>query len=225
MWDATGPKPRRVSEPLDRHSHGPVPQALSGDGKLLVRGGLNPSLSLIDLTEGQPKIRKVLQKLGDWGAASVALSPDGRYLAAGLDATNQSYPLQVWRITTDDLQQLAFPWTLAQQVAFSPDGRTLVTTERANIDLWDLAQTPPRKRVLRVDQRWERVRHMFFVPDGRLLTVSDRDVELWDIAAGQVRYKMTAPSEVGAVALAHDGRHLAVGNSDGTIYVLRLAVK
>jgi len=64
-----------------------------------------------------------------------------------------------------------------------------------------------------------------FTPDGRLMAVNSEEVELWDVSEGKLQQKLTLPDMVSAAALAHDGRHLAVGNLDGTIYLLRLAGK
>jgi hypothetical protein len=51
-------------------------------------------------------------------------------------------------------------------------------------------------------------------PDGRVI--------VWETGTGKSRdWKMPGP--VGAVAFALDSRHLATGNANGTVYILRLA--
>jgi WD40 repeat protein len=45
---------------------------------------------------------------------------------------------------------------------------------------------------------------------------------LWDVTGGDKLHEWHFNVEARALAFSSDGRHLAVGNSDGTIYLLRL---
>jgi len=48
---------------------------------------------------------------------------------------------------------------------------------------------------------------------------------VWDAATGKQLHHWQWPGPIEAVAFAHDGQHLAAGNANGTIYILRLARK
>jgi WD40 repeat protein len=68
------------------------------------------------------------------------------------------------------------------------------------------------------------VRDLAFDLTGQRIVSSGRDgrVILWDTIAGTRLAGWQFPGRVDAVAFANDGRHIAVGNASGTIYILRL---
>jgi WD40 repeat protein len=68
---------------------------------------------------------------------------------------------------------------------------------------------------------------MAFTPSGTLLATAGLAPRLilWDVKTGEKRREWQLHDEVCALAFAPDGRHLAVGNADGTLYVLRLLVE
>jgi WD40 repeat protein len=61
-------------------------------------------------------------------------------------------------------------------------------------------------------------------PDGKLLASSGSDgrVLVWDAASGKKLQEWQLPGHVDNLVFAPDSRHLATGNGNGTIYVLRL---
>jgi WD40 repeat protein len=69
--------------------------------------------------------------------------------------------------------------------------------------------------------------------DGRLLasqssSVGDGTARLWDMTTTPPRSKVLKPLPINTawlnrMAFTPEGRHLAIGNPDGTVYVLRLA--
>jgi hypothetical protein len=62
-------------------------------------------------------------------------------------------------------------------------------------------------------------------PDGQTLASCglDNRVILWEAAGGRKLREWQLPGPVAGLALAGDGRHLAISNRNGTLYVLRLA--
>jgi hypothetical protein len=46
---------------------------------------------------------------------------------------------------------------------------------------------------------------------------------VWDLASGARVKEWESPEIIGSLALAPDGRHLAVGLGSGVTYILRLA--
>jgi WD40 repeat protein len=68
-----------------------------------------------------------------------------------------------------------------------------------------------------------------FAPDGRTLASGGGwlgrpgELNLWDVATGQVRTRLDAPAPVWSVAIAPDGRTLATGAVDGSVRLWDLA--
>ena len=133
-------------------------------------------------------------------------------------------------------QQAAGVWTLStggggiRTVAFSPDGRTLVSgSERAIADrlggeiaLWD-----PQERALKQTlpgMYSGDVVALAFSPDGKTLAAASGGpmepgvVKLWDMSNQLVRQTLRGRrGYVNAVAFAPDGKTLASGGQDGTV--------
>ena len=105
-------------------------------------------------------------------------------------------------------------------VAFSPDGRLLATTDfSATIRVWDTA-TGRFLHVLTGHGEW--VSRVAFSPDGQLLATASTDntARVWDTATGRFLQVLTGhTSEVRDVAFSPDGRLLATASWDNTARV------
>lgn len=190
---------------------------VSPDGSLVAGGTVHKSSSLIRLwrtADGTEwKTLEVHARV-----VSLAFSPDGRRLAAGLSWTRKD---QVGRVVVWDLATGArlvslpvAPRADIRAVAFAPDGRQLVAvTHLGAAYLWDLEATG-LVAVRDVHDGWTRPVHaLAFAPDGRLVAVGTADgrVRLWNPAAEQEWVLDVGPRAVTALAFAPDGRTLAVG--------------
>jgi WD40 repeat protein len=227
FWDLTGSEPRR------RGASFPEPflvgsQSLSADGKLLARADDAADVNLFDLGGPEPRPRASLQtKSNQWTdkVVSITVSPDGRFVAGASQDGGwpEPIPLRVWRVTETGLAPLAFPRVRTNRVAFTPDGKGLAAGSAGAIHLWDLAPRVPRERlVLKVSDNWDHPLFRFDATGLRLVSLTGRRVVVWDAATGKALYTWDWPLQCRSVAFAHDGKHLAVGNSNGTVYVLRL---
>jgi len=107
----------------------PQSAAFSGDGKIMVASPFGDTLSVWDLAGGEEL--RTMHTAGSKGSI-LALSPDDRLLAAGSialteHAENLDGRIHLWEMATArEVLQLA-PDSSTVSLAFSPDGRTLVS--------------------------------------------------------------------------------------------------
>jgi RNA polymerase sigma factor (sigma-70 family) len=131
--------------------------------------------------------------------------------------------------------------------AFSPDGRTFVTTTSwvkntdkgiefgpAVLHFWELA-TGKERLIIRFPEGHGEYQYVqiAFGPDSRTLATARRDgiLQLWDVATGKELFRRAGPvwpagedSSVTAMALSPDGKLLVTGHHDSTILVWDLSI-
>jgi RNA polymerase sigma factor (sigma-70 family) len=136
----------------------------------------------------------------------LAFSPDGRLLAAnnfnnkrrGKEGQTTEI-IQLWEIATA-AEVVSFPGVDNNRVAFSPDGRLLALTERAQeILVYDLACRHEQHRFKGFDAA---VTWLAFSPDGRRLIsgLSDSTLLIWEVGAPSMPRKLDAESAAKAWA-------------------------
>ncbi|OCH90173.1 WD40 repeat-like protein [Obba rivulosa] len=144
----------------------------------------------------------------------VAVSPDGKVLAAVSRDSAELWDVATWESKGDPLQ----PGDSA--VAFSPDSQRLALgryTEHCAF-LWDL----PTRQYKRLDGHTKTVSTVAFSPDGKLLASgsSDAMVRLWDGITGEPLHVLRGHSyTVWSVAFSPDGAQLATASADKTVRV------
>jgi WD40 repeat protein len=209
---------------------GPVKQiAYSPDGTLLAASGLENNDAVVRIWKvatGQPLLTS--RTPGAWPAWCVAFSPDGKTLAAGLE-TGEVRLFDVasgWQVATLSGHGGRVRW-----LGFHPDGQSLVVAGPLTdnkVFVWDLAtRTQPR----RLSGHTSEVLSGAWRADGRLLITAgaiDGTVRLWDLSGDRPRSRAldVIPKNIDwlhSISLSPEGRHLAVCNPNGTVYVLRLA--
>jgi WD40 repeat protein/beta-lactamase regulating signal transducer with metallopeptidase domain len=231
--------------------------AFGRDGKTLLTAGQDNTLRVWDLASGR-EIRRfarprpanpappakdekaqaeaMLQLMAGGrnggGGFGVALSPDGKTLAAAGGGV-----IQLWKVESgEELLTIQGPAAGVAGLLFSPDGRTLAARAGdGTLVLWaadtgkELQQIKPAERpkgngvVLILGGGGDAdAPGMAFTPDGKLLAASAADydkeetlwsVKLWDVASGKEMRRIKGPdgARVSSVAVTPDGNLLAYG--------------
>lgn len=228
LWDLTGAKPKQKHS-LAGHKNRPFSLAFSPTGKMLASGSFDPTLRLWKLDDPEPEAWAVLanEEAPSLGISSLAFSHNGKYLVAGSHLGKET--LRIWDAGGNFLDEKALPAAKARTVACSPTEPIFAFAgDDSEIHLGKLG-----------DERIEKIRKLpghtgkalpplvkalAFSPDGKILASSGQDkrVVLWNVGTGDKLREWQFKDEARALAFSSDGRHLAVGNSDGTLYVLRL---
>ncbi|HLK56031.1 MAG TPA: AAA-like domain-containing protein, partial [Chthonomonadaceae bacterium] len=115
-----------------------------------------------------------------------------------------------------DLLTLTGPRDVVNGVAFSPDGRRIVTGGRDTACIWDAATGKPLLTFITPDYV---VRSVAFSPDGRrIVTVGmGNAARVWNSATGQMLFTLSGhSSRVNSAAFSPDGRRIVTGSDDRT---------
>ncbi|WP_285566411.1 serine/threonine-protein kinase [Streptomyces sp. RTGN2] len=102
---------------------------------------------------------------------------------------------------------------IVHSVAFSPDGKSLATSDNGSTRLWNITT---RKDTTFSTEDGFAHGSVAFTPDGRTLVVGqDGAIQLWDTATRECTFTFTEHADgVDVVALSPDGRTLASGNGE-----------
>ncbi|MHC4403702.1 MAG: WD40 domain-containing protein [Planctomycetota bacterium] len=179
---------------------------------------------------------------------SVAFSPDGRYIASGSGASHDQSgkfveatdnTLRVWETETGKELCCFDPGKAVQTVAFSPDGRFILSGGREPfLRLWKLPKVlmagetklpAPAATLTEVRQFEGHLNHvdsLAISPDGRLVLsgAGDGTARLWDATTGQEIRALVGhrkPFRI-AVDITRDGQRAVTGDWAGVIRLWNL---
>ncbi|WOO78624.1 Transcriptional repressor rco-1 [Vanrija pseudolonga] len=237
IWDI---KQQRIRHLLQGHMQEIYSLDFSRDGRFLVSGSGDKSARVWDIEKGvcvfDLRIEDFIHNEHgpiDAGITSVALSPDGKLVAAGsLDTM-----VRVWNVQTgQQVERLKGHKDSVYSVAFSPDGKCLVSGSLdRTLRVWDLTQTkraldgngPSSKDAAEkggfgscastLNGHKDYVLSVAISPDGRWVVSGskDRSIQFWDIHSGQAQFMLQGhKNSVISIDLARSGGLLASGSGD-----------
>ncbi len=219
FWDLTTGKELPVPPGMDRRGI----FRFSADGNHIALAAQDGKIQVLD-----PGVAKftTLTDTEKRYFTGLALSPDGKILAAGVRMANResSYALELWDVASGKkLHRLSNtkkkPVTA---ITFTADGKTVAWGTLNLILLTDPVTGKERDRFVDNGQSYYSADPLglAFTPDGKTLLVGAQDgkVRVWDVASAEVFRTIdgfypntTGVSRNAALALSPDGKTVAVG--------------
>ena len=185
----------------------------SPDGRQFVRWDAGDRRAWIQSIPGGEIVTSFPIDLKDVNTECLALTPDGRMLAA---ANRHQNPIELFDVATGQsagqlVNQSGRRW---DALVVSPDGRLLASGGTNKIiRIWDLGT---RKELRQLYGHRSGVQALAFSPDGRRLVSGgyDGSIRFWDVEAPP---RPPNPTNVfGTFAFSPDGRRLLTQNNRGT---------
>jgi WD40 repeat protein len=121
--------------------------------------------------------------------------------------------LQLWSIPGGELRQ-TLTWESrdprARSLSFSPDGSTVVSTDRNSSLIWDLSAGTSRQANIR---HAAAITAISFHPGGSPVATGSREVHLWDPGTGDLARTIDVGKQgVLSLAFSPDGSKLVIGS-------------
>ncbi|HEY7312524.1 MAG TPA: sigma-70 family RNA polymerase sigma factor [Gemmataceae bacterium] len=182
----------------------------SPDGKAVaVTVGIEPGVQLWDAAAGK-LIRKLKAE-----TFRMAFSPDGKLLASAGDKRIVFTDVK----TGEEIGRMEAKMDLAMSLAFTPDGKTLLSgNQDGKVRVWDVATKKLRREL---DAHMWMIRDMALSHDGKTVAVGTvyNTIRLWDVASGKEMFEehQGHDAQVNAVAFSPDGKMLASGGDNQQI--------
>src|SRR5262249_9761276 len=151
--------------------------------------------------------------------------PDGEWLVTGAEGGYRVWRTATWEPAGFCVGEPTFPEQSFGSVAFSPDGKLLVTAghpggrEVGQFQIWDFPSLTVRTNFAFFPSM---LGSAAYTPDGKQLLTGGWYGELlvWDVAEGRVKEPLSGHTGlITAIAYARDGRTFATASADRTLLV------
>jgi WD40 repeat protein len=215
---------------LGQHESGITAFAFSSDGRHLASGSYDGSLKVWDVAQR----REIATAHHDGAIQAISFSPDGQWLVSGgtdhtvrfweQETQDQSENRQSGRRSVGQSVERGEPLGLSNSVvalAFSADGRQLLTATMDSFAVWDVATHHQMSQAPL--PCWQQAA---FSPDRKWVALGKPDgtVQLWNALSGRTEAALGGHSEIMLpVAFSPDGRLVAAGSFDFTTGVWEVA--
>lgn len=217
---ARAPEGGSSSKPSDpvvlRHSDSVGGLAFTPDGRTLITSD-HKSIRLWDVASSQ---ERATLKNGNSGGLRVAVSPDGKLIAAG----NSDETVRLWDARSGaEIATLTGHAHSVQSVTFSPDSTMLASgssrgySGNAEVKLWDLRT---RTAVASLPGIVGHLSQVAFSPDGSKLATGSMgsSVILWDVASKKVHRTLKGHTYVTEIVWSPVGDRVVSGGNDIRIW-------
>ncbi|MFI1852059.1 WD40 repeat domain-containing protein [Streptomyces sp. NPDC020480] len=240
LWDISDPtRPTSRGEPLVGFGNAVCALAFSPNGRTLATGSFDRTVRLWNVSDPD-RAKPLGSPLTGYdkttgSVRALAFSPDGRVLATGSYPRSGVAPITDPGLRLWDVSAPARPRPLSQTVqgaeyidhlAFTPDGRTLVTSPAGMaFRLWNISD-PKRPKALDTAPAGHSamVYALALSPDGRTVVTgsTDQTLRVWDVSdpnrVKALGRPVAGPTRgVKSLRFSRDGRTLAAAAGDSTI--------
>nr|VFK63165.1 MAG: WD domain-containing protein, G-beta repeat-containing protein [Candidatus Kentron sp. TUN] len=220
---ASGSEPKQ--KPLPKTAQLIIRSNVSGDTVTLDGKNMGPTgPDAHELTPGKYTVRVEKEGYEPFETTIRLAAGEVETVRARLESTAPNYVN--WRVLKKIKAHDATDWWLSRSVQFSPDGRTLLSANATDDNLFKLWDVETGKTIRTFQGYSGRVFSVAFSPDGRtaLSGSFDNTLKLWEVASGrELRTFKGHSGAVYSVAFSPDGRSILSGNNHKTLKLWEVA--